>query len=157
MSASEAKARRRQPTKNVTDETIRLRERRRKAIEMRRANATYEQIAQTLGYAQRANARRDIHTALEEITKEPAEELLAEELDRLGALLMGVWQKARSGDPQAIDKALKIMDMRARYRGLYAPTKQTITIYPESAVDAEIARLTQELAEHDVNDEADAV
>lgn len=149
--------RRRQPSKNITSETIRLRERRRQAIELRRANHTFAQIAEQLGYAQAANARRDILAALEEITKQPAEELLTEELDRLAAMLTGIWEKASSGDPQAIDKALKILDMRARYRGLYAPTKQTITIIPEDAIDAEIARLTEKLAEHDLApDEADA-
>lgn len=159
MSASEGKTRNARttrgpgkvPRKDATEDQIRVRERRRQALELKRAGITYERIAETLGYPNRGNAYRDIQTALADITKQPAEELLAEELDRLDALLTGLWQKARVGDPQAVDRVLRVMDMRARYRGLYAPTRQTVTVFSEDAFDAEIRRLEQQLTEREHN------
>lgn len=147
---------RRNPANNVDDDTIRIRERRRQAIELRRANVTYEQIALTLGYAHRGKAYEDVHIALDQITKQPAEELLAEELDRLDALIMGLWSKARVGDVHAVDRVLRIMERRARYRGLDAPTRQVITVIPEDAFDAEIRRLEQIMADRDEAARADA-
>jgi hypothetical protein len=138
--------RKRRPARNLTDKTIRVRERRRQALELRRAGASYEQIADQLGYAHRGKAYEDIHTALAHLTKHPAEEYLAEELDRLDAMLVGLWPAAWKGHLGAVDRVIKIMDRRARYLGLDAPTRQIIHVIPEDAVDAEIRRLEEELA-----------
>ena len=51
--------------------------------------------------------------------RESAAEILELELTRLDRLLMAVYPAAINGDLQAIDRALKIEDMRAKLLGLY--------------------------------------
>lgn len=92
-------------------------ERRRTAIELRRAGTSYEDISNQLGYGGKGNAYRDVQDAISDLTKQPTVELLAEELDRLDALLAGWWPKAKT-DPAALDRVLRIMERRAKYRGL---------------------------------------
>lgn len=95
----------------------------RKALELRKAGATHDQIAEQLGVANRSVAWKLVRSAIVEIVREPAEEVLQIELARLDAMLLGCWTKAKSGDPHAIDRALRIMDRRAKYLGLDAPTR----------------------------------
>ena len=45
------------------------------------------------------------------------------EVERLDVMLLAIWQDVRSGDTQAINTALRIMERRARLMGLDAPTK----------------------------------
>lgn len=98
-------------------------ERRRQALELRKAGATYQQIAKQLKYAGKGNVCRDIERAIAEITTEPAEDVKKIELARLDALLVGIWTKASKGDPMLIDRVIRIMDRRAKYLGLDAPVK----------------------------------
>ncbi|MDL4812798.1 hypothetical protein [Actinomadura opuntiae] len=93
-------------------------QKRARALELRKAGATYDQIAQQVGFSNRGTAQRAVVTALREITAEPARDVLALELERLDAMLLGLWPDARRGDQQAIDRVLRIQERRARYLGL---------------------------------------
>jgi hypothetical protein len=93
-------------------------EKRARALELRKAGATYDQIAQRLGFSNRGNAQRAVLTALKEITAEPAVEVRQLELERLDAMLLGLWQQARNGDVNAVDRALRIAERRAKLLGL---------------------------------------
>lgn len=106
---------------------IDVKERTRKALELRKAGASYDQIAEKLGYADGSNVRRAVMGAIEEITEEPAKEVLKLELSRLDAMLLGLYQKAKSGDAAAVDRVIRIMDRRAKYLGLDAPEKSELT------------------------------
>lgn len=96
------------------------------ALELRRAGATYAQIAQTLGYANPSSAQKAVESALKEALVEPAEGVLQLELARLDAMLSTLWPKMREGDYGAVDRILRIMDRRARFLGLDAPEKHEI-------------------------------
>jgi hypothetical protein len=98
-------------------------ERQRQALELRKSGKTYEFIAGSLGYASPNGAYKAIHTALRAVLREPAEELRTLEVERLDALLDGLWKKAASGDTWSVDRALKIMERRANLLGLDAPKK----------------------------------
>ncbi len=98
-------------------------EQQRKALELRKAGANHDQIAQQLKVANRSVAWKLVQDAIHEIIREPAEEVLQLELARLDAMLLGVWTKAKGGDSHAIDRALRIMDRRAAYLGLDAPKR----------------------------------
>lgn len=93
----------------------------RKVLELRKAGASHDQIADQLKLANRSVSWKLFKAALHEVIREPAQDVLALELDRLDALLLGCWQNAKSGDPHAIDRALRIMDRRAKYLGLDKP------------------------------------
>lgn len=98
-------------------------EQQRKALELRKAGASYDQIASQLKVSNRSVAWKLVKTAIDDIIREPAEEVLQLELARLDAMLLGVWTDAKGGNAAAIDRALRIMDRRASYLGLDAPKR----------------------------------
>lgn len=93
----------------------------RKALELRKAGANHDQIADQLKLANRSVSWKLVRSALRDVIREPANAVLQLELARLDALLLGCWQKAKAGDPHAIDRALRIMDRRSSYLGLDQP------------------------------------
>ena len=97
-------------------------ERTRKALEMRKTGATYDVIARTLRLANRGVAFNLVRDAIAAITKEPAEDVLAMELERLDALMVAHWNTAKV-DPRSAALVLQILDRRARYLGLDAPQR----------------------------------
>ncbi|HKJ76511.1 MAG TPA: hypothetical protein VKA64_04830, partial [Gammaproteobacteria bacterium] len=67
-----------------------------------------------------------VSRALAEInakTAEDAEEVKRLELERLDRMLLSLWPKVTNGDPQAVEKALKVSERRARLLGIDAPTR----------------------------------
>lgn len=124
-----------------------LQQRRRKALELRKAGVTYNGIGQTLGISE-TQARKDVEQAIKSITREPAEQVLALELERLDRLFYEAFRYATHSvirhtdendnkfdikldtDQQmrAIDRAVKLMDRRAKYLGLeQAPRNDAMT------------------------------
>jgi hypothetical protein len=93
-------------------------EKRSRAVELRKAGATFEQIAEQVGYSDRANAHHAVMQAIRDLPRENAEEALAVELERCDALLVGLWPKARRGDEKAVHAALRVMERRAKLLGL---------------------------------------
>lgn len=107
------------------------------ALALRKRGATYEQIAKSLGVS-RTQAHRYVTKALRDLTEQVAEEaalLRALEGERLDALWVKVFEKARQGDLHAIDRALRIHNARVALFGLALPPTpqqseqpQTITV-----------------------------
>lgn len=96
-----------------------------KALVLRRAGATYDQVARELGLANRSVAFKLVQGAIADIPREEAQECLALELERLDSMLRGgLFEKARMGDLNSVDRVLRIMDRRARYLGLDSPEKR---------------------------------
>jgi hypothetical protein len=102
-------------------------ERQRQALGLRQGGASYQQIADTLGYATRASAWKAVAAALRGVIVESVSELRALEADRLDRLLLAVWPRALNGDLGAVDRVLAIEKRRAALFGLDAPSKQEIT------------------------------
>lgn len=98
--------------------TAALIEKERQVLELRRAGASFEEIATRVGYRNRAAAHKAYRRAISRVLKEPAEDVRDLELDRLDRLLMGVWAKASRGELGAVDRALRIGERRARLLGL---------------------------------------
>jgi len=156
-------------------------ERRKQAIEMRLGGASFDDIADKLGYSDRAAAHKDITRALETHVAEMHQgvEVLREtELQRLDVLWADAWAVLKrehitvshgrvvyddsTGEPiadpgpvlQAINTLLKIQERRAKYLGLDAPTRvEAITI---DAIDDAIAKLAAELEADQVGEAAGA-
>lgn len=95
-------------------------ERRRRAVEMALGGATYQQIAQGMGYANRGTVHRIVQQALRQREVESIDEMRQLELDRLDALQAAQWEVALEGDVHAAAVILKVMDRRCRPLGLYA-------------------------------------
>ncbi len=112
-------------------------ERQRKALELRKAGATFQQIAEQLGYKNMSGAYRAIEAALLKTLQEPADDVRKMELERLDKMMLGLWTGATSGHVPAVHGVLAIMERRAKYLGLDAPTKIDISHYiRQIALDA---------------------
>ena len=105
------------------DRKVAANDKQRQALEMRKAGATYDDIARALGYSQPAVAHKAVKTALKFSLRDVAEDVRDIELHRLDQALLAIWPGVRSGDLKSIDRFLRIMERRARFLGLDVPTK----------------------------------
>jgi hypothetical protein len=106
-------------------------DRHREALELRKAGKSYPVIAETMGYSL-AGAYKAVMSALKEVTREPAEEVLELEVARLDAMIEKLWPEIRAGGKNMtwhIDRVLKIMERRAALLGLDAPVKREDTLH----------------------------
>lgn len=86
-----------------------------RALELHLAGATYQTIADQLGYASKASAHKVVREALDQLVmpeERPLDGVTDTAIARLDAMLVGLWPKARRGDVQAIDRVLKIEERR---------------------------------------------
>ena len=135
-------------------------DRRNKAIQMRLAGADWDRIADALDYASRGAACADVTRALEANIKEGAanSELLRETNRlRMERLLVTTWQAATTighdkdgnpvpPDPRYVDQCRKLIESMGKMYGI--GTTMRIEHITVDQVDAEIARLTERMAEN---------
>ncbi len=115
------------------------------ALELRKAGATYDEIARRLGYSNRSAARRLVVRALDRTVSEPANELRTLECARLDALLQALWPKAMEGNPRSVEVALQVMERRARLLGLDAPPRRVVEVLTADVVERAIQELEREI------------
>ena len=96
-----------------------------KVLELRRQGLSYEKIGNQLGihFTTAHHWVRDLMRELAQQASETAEEVRQLEEQRLDEMLEPLWPKAQAGDIRADEMVLRIMERRARLRGLDAPTK----------------------------------
>lgn len=99
---------------------VKSRERMTRALNLRASGATYQAIADDLDITA-PSAHALVQKALHEIPAEAVDELRRVELGRLDQMLLGIWTEATSGNLNAIDRAVKLMERRAKLAGLDAP------------------------------------
>ncbi len=102
----------------TSPKAIRAAERHAQALELRKAGASLAVIAQSLGYKDPSGAHKAIKRALAKIVREPAEELIVLELQRLDSISVEVYRQAKQGHLGAIDRLLRIMERRSKLLGL---------------------------------------
>lgn len=93
------------------------------ALEYRKLGYSFKQIADALGYRGAQGAYEAVQAALRSVIREPAEEVLQLEVERLDALFVKPYASALQGDLQALSACLAVMGRKARLLGLDAPTK----------------------------------
>jgi hypothetical protein len=135
------------PESRTSPRRIMAAEKRNRALQLRIAGATYEQIARTPIsetdarplYKDRKRAHEAVMVALKELAQDTAgkgAELKALELARLESMQISLWPATRptkkvvcencqhvmyrETDKEAIDRVLRIMERRSRYLGLDA-------------------------------------
>lgn len=107
-----------------------------RALELRREGYSYREIAKAMGGTP-SLAHKRVSKAMERQlvrVADLAEQVKALELDRLDAMFRGVWKQASDGGLLAIDRALRIMERRAKLLGLDAPLR---TVVPLGAIRGE--------------------
>lgn len=101
-------------------------ERRSRVAAMRLAGVKSErQIARAVGCSQ-ATVNRDLKKLVEEWRERAAEDIAAakgQDLDRIDALMIRVWEQAMRGDISAVREAQNLIKLRISILGTAAPTK----------------------------------
>jgi hypothetical protein len=103
--------------------------RRKHAVALRLGGAKFQDIADQLGYADRASAFKDIQRAMALSAAElrgQAEELRALQAARYERLLMAVWPRAIQGDLRANERAEKLVARLSDLLGLNAPIQHEV-------------------------------
>ena len=88
--------------------------RRTRAVELRRAGFSYDDIGIELGYANCSGAWKAAQAALKAVQSEAVNEYRALNEQRLEALLTTVWDAAMDGDLKAVAAARRIVDAENR-------------------------------------------
>lgn len=113
---------------------ILAKEKQRRALEMRKAGATYDAIAASMGYASKSGARAAVVSAMGELIQEPAKELRTIQYERLNHMLVVLWAKINNGDERAIQTALSVMDKMDRLMGTDAPNRSEVDVNVQGAI-----------------------
>lgn len=118
-------------------------------VELRRSGVGWDAIARQLGYSSPARAYERFMVVMRDFPREKVEQARAVELDRYDRLQTAIWDQCLDSDSKnqhwAIDRALKLMDQRARLLGINAPVRQEISVLTESSVDKAIKDLQVQL------------
>jgi hypothetical protein len=93
------------------------------ALELRKAGATYQAIAEQLGYANARGAHKAVASALKATLRDAADDVRELEIERLDAALLAIWRRVQAGDYAAVDRLLGIINSRAKLTGTFAPKK----------------------------------
>ena len=106
---------------------IRHRDKMAEVLDLRRKGYLLREIADHLGIKDLGSVTKLIQKALREITREPAEEVLQMELDRLDQMFVAAFTRASNKilpfDPDAVATCVRIMERRAKLLGLDKPAK----------------------------------
>lgn len=134
MEEVEQRRRGRGPVPRGRSSRLLAKERQRRALELRKAGATYQAIADQTGYADPSGARNAVIKAFDAIIQEPAQELKTLQLERYNHMLMVHWAKVQGGDIAATNTALGIMDRINKLTGIEAPTQTQVSMDVQGAV-----------------------
>jgi hypothetical protein len=99
------------------------------AVQLRMMGLTYAQIAETVGYADRAAAFNAVSAELNRQAVDGLESwnaAVAVGLARLDKLLAGLWEFAEAGDVAAVDRVLAIEKRRAELLSMARPELETV-------------------------------
>jgi hypothetical protein len=101
---------------------------RRDALNLRKAGASFREIAATLGVSV-SRAYLYVSEEMAAATHEAAEDLLSLELHRLDTMQMALWPAVRQGDVQAVNAARAIIELRARLYGVLRSPGVTVNTH----------------------------
>jgi hypothetical protein len=89
-------------------------------LKLRMEGLSHREIGNRLGFSEQRAFKicKDELERLNQVRTEAASELQRLELHRLDEMLKAVYQKARKGDVQALDRVLVVMERRAKLLGL---------------------------------------
>ncbi len=103
------KRRKKGAQRQLTPQRIQAAEKARKAMALRQAGATWDQIAKQVGFSRPDAAARAVNNAMKSITQEGATELGMAQYERLNFMLLMLWPSVQLGDLSAIARAQSLM------------------------------------------------
>lgn len=142
-----------QITPKILGRNVELFERQGRAVRMANAGASFEQIAQALGYSDKGDAHRDVMAALAEARKicaveiESYRDLRLAELNALRVRVRAMIEQ-KDVDPKVlfagVDKIVKIQEREAKFLGLDAPVRSELTGVGGRPIEIDIRSLSRE-------------
>lgn len=150
-----------------TPRSLENQERDAEAARMRGRGASYQKIADALGYGNRSNAHRAVARVMAETIAEPAEEARQFQLDQLDSMTEVAFEVLEANnfvvsdgrivrdedgapirDPEmvlkALDRLIKIQERRAKLLGIDAPKRSEVVTV--DWLSAQVAELEKELS-----------
>jgi AraC-like DNA-binding protein len=117
-----------------TSRRILAQEKRRLGLELRKAGATYDQIAERVGYSDASSARRAVERAIQQVPREAVLELKTLQIERLNHMLMALWPKVQMGDTSAINSSLNVMSKIDALEGTEAAKQVDVNVSGQQAI-----------------------
>ena len=124
--------------------------RQQQALELRMAGRTWQEIADTLGYANHTGAIAAVRTALQSTLQPPADHFRSLTLERLTKILQVHWPLMLQADPVSTRLCLQVIGDIRELRGLDSPAKVEHT-------GADGAPIRHEVITLDVGDITEAI
>jgi hypothetical protein len=121
-----------------------LEEKELRVLELRRAGFTFQRIAEEVGYKQASGAQRALERIMARNIPQLPKEYVWQELDRLDRMQVALWPRAMKGDDRAINTIIRLMERRAGYLGIDAPTKvqaEVVNYDGTRDIDGDIERI----------------
>lgn len=113
--------------KRTSEERAAIMVRQQQALELRMAGMAYGEIAENLGYANPASAKKAADRAIARVQIDAAKEVVSMDLARLDEFQMRCTHALRTnGDLSQIDRILRIMDWRYRLLGVTDETVRAL-------------------------------
>ena len=100
-----------------------VKERRRRALELRMKGQSFSDIASQVGYASPSGAYKAVRAALQAEALATVAEVRQIHTARLEKVLGAIWDAVCRGELRAIDRALRVLDREAKLLGLDRPTQ----------------------------------
>lgn len=143
----------RKTSQHVVARSVDAQELRKQAVQLRIAGGSFPQIAQQLG-VDTSTAFRYVTDYIEEqkrVAPETGQHLMALEIMRLDALIVGLW--GRRQDLDVLDRLLNVMALRQKLLGMHVERSQTDLNVTSNGVGVSLGSL--DLSKLDNKDLAD--
>ncbi len=111
--------------------------RRLRCVELASQGLTYAEIASAVGYANKSSARKAVVAALAAREVDGVDMLRRLEVSRLDKLQLASWDQAMAGNPQAVDRVVRIINLRSKLLGLLDVPKGSTQPFANARVVSE--------------------
>jgi hypothetical protein len=132
------------PSKVIAKSREEAAEKQQKAVDLRRAGASFQEIANALGYASPSGAKKAVEAAVRKFAFESTADMLQMDLSRLDEWAKLCTHKMRTtGDVSQVDRLMRIMDKRHYLLGVtpasLAEQKENGTMQTQGGMNVVIA------------------
>lgn len=116
-------------------------ERQIRAVKLRGLGASYDQIAETLGYSNRSGAWKAVKAGLDRAVVESVKEMRVLQAERLDLMVMRCLEAVLNGDLDQVRNVIAIEKRRADLWGLDATRTVEITGADGGAIETDVGQL----------------
>lgn len=139
-----------------TERAMSAAERAKEAARLRTMRVSWDSIAQRLGYASRGAAYKAVQREIAKIPREAVNELRNIELESLDRMEQAAIAAAISGNLGAIDRVLRIKELRGKYTGVFEGVADTGVDEVKSVLAAWRKQIVADDEQDDEEHEGDA-